>query len=151
MLIYGENTYMTVEEANDIVNSCLLTTSDEYINWNKLLTNDKESLILSSTELFEQLLYIGRKYTDQNMQFPRLVNGDKLDTPKIIKLAIIRQGLREVIANSKYELKLKSMGIEEYKTDGASIKFSSGDKGAYSINTNGIYTDLARSIRRYTF
>ena len=79
MLNVGENTYVTLEEANKIVEESFpLGSKKDY--WNGLTDEQKEYLLIESTEEMELLVVNGIKCNvNQKLQFPRRTNFNRFN------------------------------------------------------------------------
>lgn len=143
MLVLNENSYITLDEANSIMNE-LLSTSDAVILWNSLSESDKESIIINATEQYDndEMHYIGEKVSeDQPLQFPRKIGNKEISCPYKIKKGILLQGIRSVEINNSEEEKLRENGVVSFSDgSGAKIEFSEGYISKY--RTTGIYKDI---------
>lgn len=141
-LTVGTNSYMSLEEANTIVENELLDTSNEYKNWNSLNENNKTKLIIKGTRIIDSIPFRGVKYNLSKvgeLQWPRLINNELIECPPEVKVALIRQVLREYTNSSRQEMQLQEMGVKSYSINKASISF--GDKNSTKLD-NGIYNDI---------
>lgn len=141
-LTVGTNSYMSLEEANTIVENELLDTSNEYKNWNGLNENNKTKLIIKGTRIIDSIPFRGVKYNLSKvgeLQWPRLINNELVECPPEIKVALIRQVLRDYTNSSRQEMQLQEMGVKSYSINKASISF--GDKNSTKLD-NGIYNDI---------
>ena len=142
MLTVGTNSYMSLEEANAIVENELLDTSNEYTVWNSLSESNKTKLIIKGTRIIDSIPFRGVKYNISKvgeLQWPRLINNELIECPPEVKIAIIRQVLRDYTNSSKQETQLQEMGVKSYSINKASISF--GDKNSTKLD-NGIYNDI---------
>ena len=148
MLTVGTNSYMSLEEANTIVENELLDTSNEYTVWNSLSENNKTKLIIKGTRIIDSIPFRGVKYNISKvgeLQWPRLINNELIECPPEVKIAIIRQILRDYTNSSKQETQLQEMGVKSYSINKASISF--GDKNSTKLD-NGIYNDIYFELLR---
>ena len=148
MLTVGTNSYMSLEEANTIVENELLDTSNEYTVWNSLSENNKTKLIIKGTRIIDSIPFRGVKYNISKvgeLQWPRLINNELIECPPEVKIAIIRQVLRDYTNSSKQETQLQEMGVKSYSINKASISF--GDKNSTKLD-NGIYNDIYFELLR---
>lgn len=147
-LTVGTNSYMSLEEANTIVENELLDTSNEYKNWNSLNENNKIKLIIKGTHIIDSIPFRGVKYNISKvceLQWPRLINNELVECPHEVKVALIRQVLRDYTNSSKQETQLQEMGVKSYSINKASISFS--DKNSTKLD-NGIYNDIYFELLR---
>lgn len=148
MLTVDTNSYMSLEEANTIVENELLDTSNEYTVWNSLSENNKTKLIIKGTRIIDSIPFRGVKYNISKvgeLQWPRLINNELIECPPEVKIAIIRQVLRDYTNSSKQETQLQEMGVKSYSINKASISF--GDKNSTKLD-NGIYNDIYFELLR---
>lgn len=140
--IVGKNTYMTVEEADEIVSDIYDEESEEYTLWNNSETDKKKRLILAGTRKLSSIVWLGIKYPGfQSMQWPRLIQYRYVDCPYDVKCAIIKQAIADTIYYSKNEASLVKSGVKSYQIKGASISFS--DKANKSDRLdNGIWEEI---------
>lgn len=148
MLVVGENTYFTLEEADKIM-SGMLSTSTERKIWEGLSDDDKESLIINSHELYDSdaFNYKGTKVDkDQPLQFPRIIGGKEVEAPYKIKKGILLNGLvaLDIEVSSSTESALKKMGIHSFSDgSGASITFESDSSSkSEASKLTGIYDNI---------
>ena len=142
MLTVGVNSYMSLEEADAIIENELLDSDEEYTLWNSLSDKNKEKLIVRGTRTVDAIPFRGVKYNISKvgeLQWPRLINNELIECPPEVKIALIRQVLREYKNSSKQETQLQEMGVKSYSINKASISF--GDKNSTKLD-NGIYNDI---------
>lgn len=147
-LTVGTNSYMSLEEADAIVENELLDTSNEYRDWNSLSENNKTKLIIKGTRTIDSIPFRGVKYNISKvgeLQWPRLINNELVECPPEIKVALIRQVLRDYTNSSRQETQLQEMGVKSYSINKASISF--GDKNSTKLD-NGIYNDIYFELLR---
>lgn len=147
-LTVGTNSYMSLEEANTIVENELLDTSNEYKNWNSLNENNKTKLIIKGTRIIDSIPFRGVKYNLSKvgeLQWPRLINNELVECPPEVKVALIKQVLRDYTNSSRQETQLQEMGVKSYSINKASISF--GDKNSTKLD-NGIYNDIYFELLR---
>ena len=134
-LVVGQNSYITLAEANDIVASNFISTSSEKKLWDSLDDNDKAVIIVSTTTKYDTdaMCYIGYKDdVNQKLQFPRVLNnGEIVECPDTIKIGLILQALKDLQTDNSEEAELISKGVTSYKIKDASISLS-----ADMINSN---------------
>lgn len=95
-LVVGENTYVTIEEANEYVENSMLSTDGRKTAWEKLCDNDKAVYLRNSLLEIESLPFIGYKvFLDQPLCFPRVRSafGSPTTIPNIIKTAQMKNAL----------------------------------------------------------
>lgn len=127
-LIVGQNSYVTVAEADEIIASRFMSISNERKLWNSLSEEDKSILIVTTTEKYDNnsMLYKGiKKDVKQALQFPRIINSKLVDCPETIKAGLIMQCIKDLIADSSEEESLKNIGVKSFADgSGARIEFS---------------------------
>ena len=141
-LVVGENSYMTVDEANEIVEDNFFEDDTEYVTWKGLSENDKTKVIYNGTKLIETLPFIGVQYPGyQNMKWPRLISLRYVECPYDVKVAILNQGLKDKENYNKQETKLQELGVKTYSIKGASISFGDSLSGGQKLS-NGVYSTV---------
>lgn len=134
------NSYLTVEEADNLVSNNLDDDSEDSIEWNKLSTDSKEKLLIKGTRLVDKLPYLGVKYNPSSkLNWPRIINLNKKECPDDVKLGLICQMLKSRRNSSKQELKLQELGVKDYKIKNASITFA--DRNNTKVDC-GIYKSI---------
>lgn len=67
------DSYVTLEEANDIIESSFISSDPALVEWNKLNDKDKEVLLRASCRDINNLKFNGRRATvGQKLEFPRV-------------------------------------------------------------------------------
>lgn len=145
-LIVNENSYMTLDEANTLIEQSFMSKDIHRVFWESLSDEDKISLILYNTEIIDSstMLYKwGKLHANQPMQFPRKDNyGRVIECPKKIKIGLLMQALRDSVVDNRQEVLLKNMGVETFKDgSGASITF---DTSTNVKNRQNVYNDIWR-------
>ena len=147
-LIPYENSYMTLEEANDIINNYYLATDDGKVAWDSLASDsDRSVLIYRTTKLFDtdSWLYIGKKADDnQKMQWPREQdNNSIMDCPDALKEGIVLLAIDKLLNSNTEEAALIKKGIQTYKIKDASVTFfEGGSKNNIDVNGLSIPSDI---------
>lgn len=148
-LIVGTNSYITIQEADQLIADNFMSTDPIRIFWGNISNeSDKESIILSSTKKFDRdsMCYKWFKQDiDQPLQFPRVdVKNNVIECPEDIKLGLLLQGVKTNMMNKYAEYQeLKAQGVKQFADgSGAKIEFfdtfqvKDVDK---SIMNNGMY------------
>ena len=139
----GVNTYMTVEEADSIINDEFDSTEEEYVLWNSLDEKGKQRIILKGTRAISGLVWRGLQYHGyQQMAWPRLIQYRYVECPYEVKAGILAQALKDSIANTKQETKLQELGVRTYSIKGASISFT--DNINQNKLSNGVFDTVYR-------
>lgn len=132
---------MTVEEADSIVNDVFFTDDDDTKLWAEMTDDSKSKVIYAGTKLINRLPFIGVRYPGLNrMPWPRLTCAGLTECPYDVKVAILKQGLRDRTNSNKNETKLQELGVKSYSIKNASITF--GDQLSKLKLTNGVYQDI---------
>lgn len=149
----GVNTYMTLEEANQIVSDNFDETEDAYVLWSKLTPNEKKRLIVKNTKLVDTLIWRGCRYPGYDrMAWPRLITFRYTECPYDVKVGILTQGLTSKIyaSDASNEQALIAAGVEMYKSSKVQVRFNT-NKIPYTKLNNGIYTDIFKMyFEKYT-
>lgn len=132
-LIKNENSYVSLEEANALVENSYISSSDEYKWWNTLSDSDKAVLVLNSTRMLNNDVLCGwrgaRLDEVQSLSFPRkLKNGTIVEWTSAMSGGLIEL-LFEVNKSSYSEYgRLRKEGIASYKIKDASITLHDNNK-----------------------
>lgn len=139
-LIVGTNSYMTLEEANELVSSSYLSSSKEREYWNSLSDDDKTILIINATDKvdIQQMCYIGiKRDSKQNMEWPRVIHGKETECPWSIKKGLILQLLTDKMEEQTSEFKLKEMGVKSFADGGGGkIEFANSSDSVSNMSRN---------------
>ena len=136
----GINSYMSLDEANEIIKEELLSNDSDVIAWKALSDTDKEKLVIIGTRLVDKLPFLGIKYNDKVvLQWPRVMNNKEVECPRDIKIGLLKQVLRDYSNKNKQETKLQELGVKSYSIKNASISFSDVNSNKLS---NGVYKDI---------
>ena len=145
----GCNSYMTMDEVNEYINSNYASATPERKAWEALNDDDKAVVIIKSTRLVDRdsMLYVGRKVDKfQKMQFPRdvpsLCGVHTLNCPDEIKEGIILIALRELVYSDTEEMNMINKGIKSFSDGGGlSMSFNTSDS-IIGKKVNGISIDI---------
>ena len=145
----GCNSYMTMDEVNEYINSNYASATPERKAWEALSDDDKAVVIIKSTRLVDRdsMLYVGRKVDKfQKMQFPRdvpsLLGVHTLNCPDEIKEGIILIALRELVYSDTEEMNMINKGIKSFSDGGGlSMSFNTSDS-IIGKKVNGISIDI---------
>ena len=142
-LVIGKNTYFDVDEADEIVSSRFRKNSIERKTWDDL-GDEKSIVILYTTEKYDNsnMLYKGsKKDNKQNLQFPRIINNEEVDCPESIKVGLILQCLRDLVAENSEEEQLLKKGVKSF-ADGSGAKIEFSDTSTSKNKVIGIDKDI---------
>lgn len=134
---------MTVEEADQIIEDVFFDDDAEAVLWNSLSDNDKTKIIYKGTKLIDNLPFLGIQYPGyESMKWPRLIQFAFVDCPYDVKIAILKQALKDKMNSSKEETKLQELGVKTYSIKNASISFN--DNNLQGRLQNGVYDTIFR-------
>lgn len=137
-LITNENSYVTLDEANDIVNKSFLSNSSERQYWDGLTDDDKEILILNQMDKIENIKWLGfKRDSKQKLNWPRVIHQINYECPWSIKKGIVLQMIQDSLEESTSEYKLKEMGVKSFADGGGGrIEFANSSDNISSISKN---------------
>lgn len=153
-LVKDENSYFTVEEADEMIPYVFDSKSNELKMWNELSEQDKELIIVSSTELLESnFMFLGRKERMfQSLAFPRINRyGQRIPVPDKYLRCILVQGMQTYLSRSSEYNSLQDAGIKVYQVEGAKVEFHSNSDRDKIKDVNGIYQSVKTIMREYTY
>jgi hypothetical protein len=138
-LIVNKNSYMSIEDADLIVTEVFFDDEDEAKLWKVLSDIDKARIIYRGTKIINKLPFIGVQMMNiGELRWPRYINYEYKECPEDIKIALLKQALRDRLNSSKEEIKMQDLGVKTYSIKGASITFKDNDKS----RVNSIHTDI---------
>lgn len=157
-MVVGVDSYISVDNADKLIRSRFMSSSKERKFWDGLDLEDKEIIIVSTTEQYDTdtMLYKGRKKdANQPLQFPRLDNyGNIIEVPERVILGYILIGIYDNIISQSDEATLKLSGVKSFADgSGARIEFggASDISQEYTKNSMGIFNGLFNKyIKQYT-
>src|SRR5574344_384067 len=119
------DSYMTLEEVEEIKQVIIPAGSKEDKCWDSLTSDAKLRSILLATNLLENtLMFVGRRFNKtQGFQFPRVYNGRIINLPDDYKMGIVLQAVKTITANNSEKNELLKSGVKSYEVEGASISF----------------------------
>lgn len=143
-LVVGQNSYMELAEADELIQYLPFNDSCRKL-WESLENNEKTSVIISSTFMYDKdsMEYKGiKKNKEQNLQFPRINNDTEIECPFDVKLGMLVLGLSDISNNSSEEESLRKAGIKSFADgSGAKIDFVENFKTTHE-NSVGIDKDI---------
>lgn len=123
----GDNSFVSIAEADEIVAELYFEDDEEARVWMSLNDSNKERLLKYASAKIDKALFIGRKYVESGtkLSFPRMIEGDIVDTPLDVKQAVMVYGLKRMVAKDTQDeySKLKDNGVKSYQIEGASVTF----------------------------
>lgn len=151
-LIVGVNSYMTLEEANNLVASMFLSSSKERTLWSSLSDDDKAVLIIDKTSEIDidQMLYIGKR--TGSMQWPRIkcCNNEIINCPDSIKRGLLLQLFNDYFVASSEESNLINLGVKSFADGGgARIEFFNKNESISDTYKNSV--GISKKIWRSYF
>lgn len=152
-VVVGVNSFISLEEANNIIGDNYISTSDTAVWWSGLSDSDKAVCLISATNIInsEQWFWIGKRVDEnQSLVFPRLdvENNKEYDINDTFKLGIIKLMINnnETSLNDMYKL-IKS-GITSF-SDGGGMSVKFGDdvvkKSSLKSSSDVIPDDIFRT------
>lgn len=144
MLEIGVNSFLSLEEANEIVENEFISQSKEKEIWSSLIELDKEKILKKGTMVLNTLNFIGvREVISSNtLKFPRYINGVSC-IPYEIKLATVIQGIYSYSNSIDEYTKMSERGISSIAVGPNRINFKDSSK------VNPISNDVVMLIKRY--
>ena len=111
-LVIGENSYLTLVEAQSIVEDELYSDSPEYELWSGLDEKEKEIICRKGTMAINSLEFKGtRQVWQYKLKFPRIINGIEV-LPQEVKIAAVMNGLIDKLVSSSEQYKLARNGVK---------------------------------------
>ena len=144
--------YVTLEEANQYVQTHYLQTDDLRLGWESLPDEDRTVLLTKSFQTIELLPFAGRKLnSNQSTVFPR---WPYKEVPEAIKWAQIENALAKSDASNeedtKYYERLWMYGVESYSIGNLSERTSTGSYRVSGAQATGVTSAIAdRLLRPY--
>ena len=142
--------YVTLEEANEYIETHYLSEDTLRMSWEDLTDDDRTVLLNKSFQTIELLPFPGRKLNpDQSTVFPR---WPCKEVPEAVKWAQIENALsRSDASNEKdaqYYEKLWTYGVESYSIGNLSESVSTGSYGLRGAQSTGIVSAIAERLLR---
>lgn len=149
----GVNTYIDLEDANEIAEDIFYEGSEQEEAWNKMSDKQKMQVIIKSTNVINKLPYKGRyKELNQDLPFPRYINSKVIECPDDIKYAIMELAIDNELKKSSQEYNLISKGVKSYNIKGASISFGDTGVNAGNQGSTGIREDIYNNyLKNYVY
>lgn len=146
-LVIGENSFVTLEEAQSIVEDELYSDSSEYTLWESLSDSDKEKICKKGTMAINSLEFIGQRYVwKTKLKFPRVIDG--IETiPQEIKVAAVVNGLMDKVACSGEQYNLIKNGIKSMSVGPNSVSLDASKFNG--VNGARVYDDAKVLVRKY--
>ena len=151
--IVGVDTYLDIDEANNLVSNEFTSTSDEALFWESINSDkDKEIIIKQSTALIDKLMFIGIKDSKHgNLSWPRKIDNITFQVPNDLKIAVVLQGIRMNTEDKSESNILRKQGVKKYTTAEASIEYAE-DSSIKTVLENGIYKEVFdRYVSRWVY
>ncbi len=138
MLKPGENSYVTVEEADEYITSRCRSKSKDRQRWDGLGQDEKETLLINACAELEVLPFRGRKMVpDQPLSFPRLpyqYGRANEGAPADVKAAQIELALwmsdEEKLSGRAQRAELRAQGVTSAGIGGLSESYDASAGGA---------------------
>lgn len=143
----GVNSYLTLEEAQSIVDNELYSDSSEFQLWCSLNEREREIICKRGTTAINSLEFIGqRRVYNTKLKWPRVINCVE-DTPYEIKYGALLNGLLDKITVSSDNYKLINSGVKSMTVGPNSVSLESNK--FTGINGVRVYDDVKNIISRY--
>lgn len=142
--------YVTLEEANEYIQTHYLSKDTLRQGWEELSDEDRTVLLNKSFQTIELLPFTGKKLSpDQSTVFPR---WPCKEVPAAIKWAQIENALAKSDASNEedtqhYE-KLWTYGVESYSIGNLSERVSAGSYGLRGAQATGVASAVAERLLR---
>ena len=157
-LILGENSFVSLNEANEIVNSNYTSFDSEYKFWTELNDSDKQVLLMQGTNLLnsDRFIWIGQRVKiDQPLVFPRkLRSGRIVEFGLDMKIGLVELVIKRQIAKSSDLDILKLSGVTSFSDGGGmSVRFdntSDSKNGGDFIGSDIPLSVFNTYFKRYT-
>ena len=142
--------YVTLEEANEYVETHYLFEDTLRQSWEELSDDDRTVLLNKSFQTIELLPFPGRKLNpDQSTVFPR---WPWKEVPDAVKWAQIENALTKSDASNeedaKYYERLWTYGVESYSIGNLSEHVSTGTYGLRGAQATGVISAIAERLLR---
>lgn len=144
MLEVGINSFLTVEEADIIVQEELLTASSESKLWSLLSSNDKEVILKQGTRDINSLNFKGTRANGSKLKFPRYINGVNVGIPYEVKVATVVNALMNNILKDSEQYNLMKLGVTSMSVGGNSVSLDRN-----TINNTRVQKDAKEYIQQY--
>lgn len=146
MLTVGTDTYITIAEADIIINGRLLSTDAQSVAWAALSDGDKEVYLWHAITWIETLPFSGGKYDyEQPLQFPRDYNSSGA-VPEAVRQAQALEAAASVgmLEQIDKRAQLRAQGIMHFSAGKLSETYGPvSEFGLISLQAH-------RLLRRYT-
>lgn len=122
----GEDTYITVDEANEIISGYFLSDDAQRTAWDALSSADKEVYLRQSLLRIDAQIFSGRKAgTDQALQFPRY---GKTSVPQSVKIAQALEACAGIgiAAEAEKRAQLQAQGVQSFTAGSLSETYVEG-------------------------
>lgn len=152
-VVVGVNSFISLEEANNIIGDNYISTSDTAVWWSGLSDSDKAVCLISATNIInsEQWFWIGKRVDEnQSLVFPRLdvENNKEYNINDTFKLGIIKLMIKNNEASLNDMYKLIKTGITSF-SDGGGMSVKFGDdivkKSSLKSSSDVIPDDIFRT------
>lgn len=137
--------YIDVEDANSLVATLYLSTSEEVVAWNSLEVSDKEVLLNRATTIIDGAVYDGLVLVEgQALQFPRITNRGVIYINDDIKKACVTLALLDLTNKLNRHTNIQN-GITSVKVGSNSETYTNDNPFPVEV-MRYLFTYLATSI-----
>ena len=134
-LTVGTDTYISQADATTYVGDNYASTSDEYVAWAALSSDDKDAWLRKALKVLDRQPYIGIKAEDtQTLEFPRAIRSEskredlptlhltrfnsdwvvQTEVPQVVKDAQVEEAISLTVGVSK-RIELQRQGVKSFR------------------------------------
>lgn len=138
MLEKGINTYLSLEEANELIEDM-----DTAGKWRELTDGERKQYLILATVHIDSLMLTSRKHSaEQTLQFPR---GRHTEVPRAVLLAQALEALTLSDAQAMQRDSLREQGVTSIKLGNTSESYSDD---SHSYSKGSLKSKVAMSLMR---
>jgi len=139
----GEDTYITVDEADDYISASYAAGAPERVAWEALTADEKTDKLVIACVKLDRLPFVGYSPRSQQLVFPRV--GQR-EVPVAIKYALVEIALvayrsaanQQQAADSRERAKLQADGVTGFSLGDLSEQY-----GSSASSSLRLYPELA--------
>ena len=140
MLEKGINSYLSLEEANELIKD--VDTSGK---WRELTDGERKQYLILATVHIDSLMLTSRKHSaEQILQFPR---GKSSEVPRAVLMAQALEALTLSDTQAMQRISLREQGVTSIKLGNTSESYSD-DSNSSSKQNNELKSKVAISLMR---
>lgn len=142
MLTVGIDTYITVEEADEILTGC--HTGSLLEQWLALTVADKECYLRTATYRIDCLPVVGYKHNaGQVLQFPR---GTTNKIPYMVKLATAEEAISAIDKQLLQRITLQQQGVKSISLGSASENYNDNPRQGSPLLSKTAYNYMRQFL-----